>query len=146
MEHIEEILPTEAFYKDIILYHDKVDKILKLIRDYFDNKKAKCEKEFAAIEIIEGSVKEATLDLTSDDKEKIEFWFRNDHEKSELNNSIYSLEFADKIFFCKVFPFQEKNSVLAGYLLNDRAIVRTFISKLSEQKLKEKYEKILSIM
>ncbi len=148
MEIIEkELLPTEKFYNDIVLYHDKVDKILKLIRDYFDKRKVKCEKSFIAIEIIKGTVRHSTFELSDDDVERIEVWFRSDKsEKKEINNSIYILEIENKIFFCKIFQFKEKNSVLAGYILEDKALVRTFISKFSEQKIKEKYERILSIM
>jgi len=132
------------FYDNIGMYHNRADKVLQLIRDYFDHRKVKCNKEFMAIKIIDCKIKESTHELTSDIMERVGYWIR--HEKEELDESIYSIEFFDKIFFCKLFEFDDKNVVLAGYVLDETALVRTFISKFSEKKIQEKYEKILSII
>lgn len=132
------------FYENIEVYHNRVDGILRLIRDYFGHRKTKCRKEFMAIRIIDGKIVNSTHELTEDVKESVSFWMRN--EKIELEESIYSIEFFDRIFFCKKFEFDEHNTVLAGYVLKETALVRTFISKFSEQKIQQKYEKILAII
>lgn len=132
------------FYENINFYHKRVDKVLKLIQDYFDQRKAKCEKEFMAIKIVDGLINKSTRELTDDIKSRIGYWFRN--EKIELEDSIYTIEFFGQIFFCKIFEFDENNMVLAGYVLKDTALVRTFISKFSEKRIQEKYEKILAII
>ena len=132
------------FYDNIEIYHNKVDKILKLIRDYFDHRGIACKKEFMAIRIIDNSIEVSTHELSTDIKERVLYWIRND--KEELDESIYTIEFLDKIFFCKIFDFENNNIVLAGYILEETALVRTFISKFNEKKIQEKYEKILSII
>ncbi len=133
------------FYENIDTYHNRVDGILRLIRDYFDHRKTKCTKEFMAIRIVEGKISDSTHELTDDVKERVGYWLRKD-EKVELEESIYSIEFFDKIFFCKTFEFDNDNTVLAGYVLEETALVRTFISKFSEKHIQEKYEKILAII
>jgi len=137
-------MQADNFYTNVEQYHVKVDKIHKLITDYFDHRKAQYSKKFMAIEIIEGRIKKITDELSNDSLEKIEFWLRYD-DKSEIEDSIYSLELEDQIFFCKIFDFENENVILAGYVLNESTLVRTFISKFSEQKIQEKYEKILAI-
>jgi len=137
-------LSVQAFYNSIETYHQRVDKILILIQDYFDEHKSKRHnREFMAIEIIYGEVIESTHDLNTELKEKVVSWLRN--EKTELEESIYTIELDHKIFLCKIFEFNEGGTVLAGYVLNETAFVRTFISKFSEKRIMEKYEKILSI-
>jgi len=142
---------ADKFYDNVDLYHKKVDKIQKLIRDYFDHTGVPYEKEYAAIKIIKNEVSKSTHELNKDIIERVEYWLRNDFKKEEIENNIYSIEFKDSIFFFKVFDFNEDelgryNLVLAGYLLRDSALVRTFLAKLTEDKIREKYERILSII
>lgn len=132
------------FYENIDVYHNKVDKIMQLIRDYFDHRKMKCNKEFMAIRIINEKITDSTHELTEDIKERVGYWLR--HDKIELDESIYTIEFFDKIFFCKIFDFENDNVVLAGYVLEETALVRTFMSRFSEKRILEKYEKILTII
>jgi len=97
-----------------------------------------------AIKIIDSQIQESTYELTPDIEERIGYWMR--HEKIELEDSIYTIEFFDNVFFCKLFEFSQGNAVLAGYVLEETASVRTFMSKFSEKRIKEKYEKILAII
>ena len=132
------------FYENIDVYHNKVDKILQLIQDYFDHRKMRCHKEFMAIRIVDGKINDSTHELTEDIKERVGYWLR--HDKFEIDDSIYTIEFFDKVFFCKIFDFDNNNVVLAGYVLEETALVRTFMSKFSEKRILEKYEKILAII
>lgn len=133
-----------TFYESIETYYRRVDSILTLIRDYFDHRKTLYTKEYMAVKITQGDIIESTQPLNDDIKERIAYWLR--HPKTELDDSIYTIEFFDKIFFCKIFEFGKENVVLAGYVLEETALVRTFISKFSEQKIQEKYERILAII
>ena len=132
------------FYDNLELYHANVDKILKLIRDYFDHRKTRFEASYMAVKISEGKVIESTNQLSDEAKDRIGYWARND--KTELGDSIFTVEFFDKIFFCKIFEFDENHQILAGYVLDETTLVRTFISKFSEEKIREKYEKLLTII
>jgi len=132
------------FYDNLELYHKNVDKILELIQDYFDHRKTRFNAKYMAVKVCEGKVLESTEELGEEAKNRIGYWSRN--EKTELKDSIFTIEFFDKIFFCKIFEFDEDHQILAGYLLEETALVRTFISKFSEEKIREKYEKLLSII
>jgi len=138
-------MQSVKFYENIDIYHNRVDSILRLIQDYFDHRKTKYSKKFMAIRVIDEKINNSTQELSEDIKERIEFWLRND-DKAELEDSIYSIELINQIFFCKIFNFNNNNIVLAGYILKESALVRTFISKFSEKHIQEKYEKILEIL
>jgi hypothetical protein len=147
-EITEDRVKAASFYENIELYHNRVDKILKLISDYFDHRKSRCIKKYMAVRVTDGKITESTYELSQDVKDRIKYWLRN--EKQEIDDSIYTIEFFDNIFFCKIFDFTENsagnNVVLAGYVLEETALVRTFISKFSEKKIREKYERILAII
>jgi len=143
-DNLIRIMEATKFYENIELYHGRVDKISRLIKDYFDHRKSSYNKEYMAMKIIDNKIVESTEDLTNDIKDRIGYWLRN--EKYSLEESIYTIEFKNRIFFCKIFDFGEDNIILAGYVLDDTALVRTFISKFSEQRIKEKYEQILAII
>lgn len=138
--------PQEAksFYDNLELYHKNVDKILELIRDYFDDTKLKYSKEYMALKIKKDLITDSTHELDQDSIERISFWSRTRNKDDE--DVIFTIELHKKIFFCKAFDFQDNELILAGYLLKDSASVRTFLSKFSEEKLREKYEKLLSII
>lgn len=142
-EYLEKEMEAQSFYGNIELYHGRVDKILKLIRDYFDHRQEKCNKQYMAVKLSCGEVTETSQELECDVKDAIEYWARQDNQP--VYDAIYTIDFQDKIFFCKIFEFGDDNSVLAGYVLEETALVRTFISKFSEQRIQEKYERILAI-
>ena len=136
-------MEASKFYGNIELYHGRVDKILELIRDYFDDRQEKCTKKYMAVKIECGEIIESSYELTDDAKERITYWAR--HENKPVYDVMYTINFFEKIFFCKLFEFGSDNIILAGYVLEETALVRTFISKFSEERIREKYEKILSI-
>ena len=132
------------FYDSLELYHSSVDRIFELIKDYFDHRRTRFEANYMAVKILDGKVTESTIELSKEAKDRIGLWIRS--KKRELGDSIFTVEFFDKIFFCKIFKFDDSHQVLAGYVLEETALVRTFISKFSEEKIREKYEKLLTII
>ena len=100
-----------------------------------------------AIKIKNGEITDTTHDLDRDTSALIIGWFLDEeHNKDIYDDTIKTLEFNNNVFFCKVFSFANDAAVLAGYVLEDGIFVRTFLSKLSEQILREQYERILQIL
>lgn len=139
----EQTMEANAFYGNIELYHGRVDKILKLIRDYFDDRQEMCNKQYMAVKLVCGKVAETAQPLEKELTDRIEYWARQDNKP--VYDAMYTIDFGNKIFFCKIFDFGPDNNILAGYILEDTALVRTFLAKFSEQRIQEKYERILAI-
>lgn len=137
---------SKQFYNDLNEYHKKTYPILKLIMDYFNNVNRDYYKEYVSFRMENFKVTESTLEWKETIVDRIEVWYSTDDKKNdEINDSIFKLEFDDKIYFFKVFDYSGGNAVLSGYCLEDSVSVRSFLSSLNEEKIKERYERILSL-
>ena len=136
---------TEDFYNNLQVFHNKVNKILGLIIDYFENRGKPYEPVYVALRLKDNKIVDSNVTLTKTEKIKIENWMLSD-EKKELDKNIYKIELKNKIMFCKMFKFDNNNLVLAGYSLKETISVRTFMNSFTEKKIREKYERILNII
>ncbi|MFW6281436.1 MAG: hypothetical protein ACOC1O_01405 [bacterium] len=139
---------TKNFYNNISHYYKKVNKILKIIKDFSEQKNKKFETNFIAIHIKDGEILETNEkeNFPEDLKRKIEEWYNSNH-KTVLKESIYKFEYKNMIFLLKIFKFKDnKDAVIAGYMLNDSLSVRTFLMTLSEKQIEERYEKIMNLL
>jgi hypothetical protein len=146
MKNNEELEGSKRFYIDLKEYHNKTLPILKLITDYFNSVNREYYKEYVSFRMEDYKLVDSTLKWKEKVSDKIEVWYSSDNRKEdEIDDSIFEIEFDGKIYFFKVFDYGSGNSVLSGYCLEDSTSVRSFISSLNEEKIKEKYERILNL-
>lgn len=145
----KECLDHKMFYDNIKLFHSNTVSILRLINDYASsNNNKNFDHKFAAILIENNEVAESYHIENKGDLSNIEFWI-SDADRKEYIENIYRADLQDDVFLFKIFPEAEdcnENFVMAGYVIKNSVSLRSFLTSLNEQIMRQKYEKILSIL
>lgn len=143
---------SKNFYDDLKKFHDKTTDIVQLMRDFKreTGSKVKLNYKYGSVRIKENKLEETDISIPDTFKTPIEQWSKERIKNAiRIKDKILKLELGDdKIFLFKIFDDfgEDKNYVMAGYLLNASTEFRLFLAKTAECELLRSADLLLSAL
>lgn len=143
---------SKIFYDDLKNFHDKTTDIVDLMRNFKREvgNKIKLNYRYGSVRIRENKMEETDISMPRGYKQPIEKWSEERIQSAiKIKDKILKLELGeDKIFLFKVFDDfgEDKNYVMAGYLLSASPEFRIFLAKTAEEELLESANLLLSAL
>lgn len=143
---------SKVFYDDLKKFHDKTTDITSLMRDFKREvgNDIKLNYKYGSVRIRENKMEETDISMPKGFKQPIEKWSEERiHNAVRIKDKILKMELGeDKIFLFKIFDDfgEDKNYVMAGYLLNASPEFRLFLAKTAEEELLRSASLLLSAL
>lgn len=143
---------AKTFYDDLKKFHDKTTDIVSLMKEFKKetNSKIKLNYKYGSVRIRENKIEETDISSPETFRAPLEQWSKERIKNAiRIKDKILKLELGDdKIFLFKIFDDfgEDKNYVMAGYLLNTSPEFRLFLAKIAEDELLRSASLLLSAL
>ena len=151
-KNISSIERSKNFYDDLKKFHEKTTDIVQLMREFKREvgSKAKLNYKYGSVRIKENKMEETDISIPNKFKIPIEQWSEERFKNAvKIRDKILKMELGDdRIFLFKIFDDfgEDKNYVMAGYLLNASTEFRLFLAKTAEEELLKSANLLLSVL